>query len=198
MLACMGEGTVWISLTPVDTGRWLDFWLSYCFATSLRTVDKEVDTSTIYWSLLHVKLESCSLYSVSYRHDTFLGNKVTLVHFEGKKSEKGEDCTLKNMACISPCISPCISLNFHFFTTSVGVYFDLIACAGDLSKLGKKMLEVEACDVPVVSESFLKDAAGGGALLKIPSATISDWGAPRHSLPAEDFSLGDKSFKSKG
>lgn len=66
--------------------------------------------------------------------------------------------------------------------------------------MSKKMNEVEACDVPVVSEEFLNDAVKGGALLKIPTHTISDWGAPRHSLPADDTDYfgGGKSFKSTG
>lgn len=65
--------------------------------------------------------------------------------------------------------------------------------------MSKKMSEVEDCDVPVVSEKFLDDAAKGGALLKIPTHTISEWGAPRHSLPADDdYFGGGKSFKSTG
>ena len=60
------------------------------------------------------------------------------------------------------------------------------------------MEEVEECDVPVVSEDYLEDAAKGAALLKIPTTTISDWGAPRHSLPASDTDPGGKSFKSMG
>lgn len=61
-----------------------------------------------------------------------------------------------------------------------------------------KMEAVEECEVPVVSEDFLEEAKKGAALLKIPAATISDWGAPRHALPAEDFDCGGKSFKSSG
>ena len=65
--------------------------------------------------------------------------------------------------------------------------------------MSKKMCEVEDCDVPVVSEKYLDDAAKGGALLKIPTHTISEWGAPRHSLPADDdYFGGGKSFKSTG
>lgn len=63
--------------------------------------------------------------------------------------------------------------------------------------MGKKMQEVEECDVPVVTEDFLADAAKGAALLKIPTHTISSWGAPRHSLPTDEPEYG-KSFKSKG
>ena len=59
------------------------------------------------------------------------------------------------------------------------------------------MVEVEECEVPVVGEDYLTDAAKGGALLKIPSHTISTWGAPRHSLPVDKSELG-KSFKSMG
>ena len=51
--------------------------------------------------------------------------------------------------------------------------------------------------MPVVGEEYLQDAAKGGALLKIPSHTLSSWGAPRHSLPADEPGSG-KSFKSKG
>lgn len=62
--------------------------------------------------------------------------------------------------------------------------------------MSKKMADVEACDVPVVSEDYLEVASKGAALLNIPGSTISDWGAPRHALPAEDeeFFGGGKSF----
>ena len=62
------------------------------------------------------------------------------------------------------------------------------------------MCEIEKYEVPVVSEAFLDDAAKGAALLKIPKHTISEWGAPRHSLPADDTDYfgGGKSFKSTG
>ena len=63
--------------------------------------------------------------------------------------------------------------------------------------MAKKMCEVEECDVPVVDEEFLSDAAKGAALLKIPSHTISSWGAPRHSLPVDEPDY-PKSFKSMG
>ena len=66
--------------------------------------------------------------------------------------------------------------------------------------MNKKMQEVQDCDVPVVSEDFLDKVTKGGALIQIPSFTISDWGAPRHSLPQDDtdFYESEKSFKSKG
>lgn len=66
--------------------------------------------------------------------------------------------------------------------------------------MSAKMSEVEDSDVPVVSEDFLEDAAKGAALLKIPNYTISEWGAPRHSVPTDttDFGGGGKSFKSTG
>ena len=66
--------------------------------------------------------------------------------------------------------------------------------------MNKKMCEVEDCDVPVVDEEYLDDAAKGAALLKIPTHTISSWGAARHSLPADDTDYfgGGKSFKSTG
>ena len=66
--------------------------------------------------------------------------------------------------------------------------------------MSAKMAQVEDCDVPVVSEDFLEDAEKGAALLKIPNHTISEWGAPRHSLPSDttDFGGGGKSFKSTG
>lgn len=73
----------------------------------------------------------------------------------------------------------------------------LSLCAEEVDKMTKKMQEVEECDVPVVAEDFLVDAAKGAALLKIPSHTISSWGAPRHSLPTDEPDYG-KSFKSKG
>ena len=66
--------------------------------------------------------------------------------------------------------------------------------------MSKKMTEVEDAEVPVVSIDFLNDASKGAALLKIPTHTISEWGAPRHSLPADEtdyFGVG-KSFKSMG
>lgn len=44
-----------------------------------------------------------------------------------------------------------------------------LLCAAELDKMGKKMQEVEECDVPVVTEDFLTDAAKGAALLKIPT-----------------------------
>ena len=76
-------------------------------------------------------------------------------------------------------------------------------CAGEVEKMGKKMVEVEGSEVPVVAEAYLEDARKGGALLKIPSHTISSWGAPRHSLTssaAEDemTDCGGHSFKSTG
>ena len=65
--------------------------------------------------------------------------------------------------------------------------------------MSAKMREVESCDVPVVSEDFLEDAAKGAALLKIPNYTISKWGAPRHSLPTDTIDFGGgKSYKSTG
>ena len=70
----------------------------------------------------------------------------------------------------------------------------------EIEKMSVKMSEVEACDVPVVSEDFLDDAGKGAALLKIPNYTISSWGTPRHSVPTDtlDFGGGGKSFKSTG
>ena len=60
----------------------------------------------------------------------------------------------------------------------------------------KKMAKVKECDVPVVGMDFLDEAAKGAALLKIPGATISEWGAPRHSLPAEGtLAMEEESFK---
>ena len=72
--------------------------------------------------------------------------------------------------------------------------------AEELEKMSKKMQEVKECDVPVVSEDFLEEAAKGAALIKIPGSTISEWGAPRHALPVDDDDLweGGKSFKSTG
>ena len=65
--------------------------------------------------------------------------------------------------------------------------------------MSKKMEDVQECDVPVVSEEFLEEAGKGAALLKIPGCTISEWGAPRHSLPADGTDMdGGKSFKSFG
>ena len=65
--------------------------------------------------------------------------------------------------------------------------------------MNKKMVEVKECDVPVVGVDYLESAGEGAALLKIPGCTISEWGAPRHSLPVQDESeIGLKSFKSRG
>lgn len=64
--------------------------------------------------------------------------------------------------------------------------------------MGKKMVEVESCAVPVVDVQFLETASSGGALLKIPGSTISSWGAPRHSLPLDDFDKEERKFKSTG
>ncbi len=76
---------------------------------------------------------------------------------------------------------------------------DVSVIAEELEKMSKKMVEVKECDVPVVSEDFLEEARKGAALLKIPGSTISEWGAPRHSLPAEGTDVdGGKSFKSLG
>ena len=47
----------------------------------------------------------------------------------------------------------------------------------ELDKMSKKMCEVEECEVPVVKEDYLDDAAKGAALLKIPT-TQSANGAP--------------------
>ena len=67
--------------------------------------------------------------------------------------------------------------------------------------MGKKMAAVKKCDVPVVDEDYLDKAASGAALLKIPGSTISDWGAPRHSV-SQDSTVGsskeEKRFKSQG
>ena len=60
----------------------------------------------------------------------------------------------------------------------------VLVCSGEVEKMSVKMKEVESCDVPVVDEVFLENAETGGALLKIPSHTISGWGAPRHALPS--------------
>lgn len=68
-----------------------------------------------------------------------------------------------------------------------------------MKKKSKKMSEVEECEVPVVDEAYLEDAKKGGALLKIPSHTISSWGASRHSLTAEEMTdYGAGSSKSSG
>ena len=66
--------------------------------------------------------------------------------------------------------------------------------------MSKKMGEVVECEVPVVDEEYLDDAGIGAALLKIPTHTISSWGAPRHSLPStgEDMTDSGHSFKSAG
>ncbi len=64
--------------------------------------------------------------------------------------------------------------------------------------MSARMVDVSDLDIPVVSEDYLDDAAQGAALLKIPMYTISDWGAPRHSLPVDDIGPGGKSFKSHG
>ncbi len=45
----------------------------------------------------------------------------------------------------------------------------------------KRLWRVRDCDVPVVGEEFLKDAASGDALIKIPKHKISSWGEVRHS-----------------
>lgn len=45
----------------------------------------------------------------------------------------------------------------------------------------KRMQHVKDCDVPVVKEEYLKEAALGAALLKIPTFKISPWGTVRHS-----------------
>ena len=66
--------------------------------------------------------------------------------------------------------------------------------------MSKKMEEVKSHDIPVVSEDYLADAAKGGALLKIPSHTISSWGAPRYSVPSttDEHDGGPVLAKSKG
>ncbi|CAI8024368.1 Poly [ADP-ribose] polymerase 1 [Geodia barretti] len=74
-----------------------------------------------------------------------------------------------------------------------------LSSQGEVDKNSKKMSEVGECEVPVVDEAYLEDARKGGALLKIPSHTISSWGAPRHSLTAEEMTdCGTGSFKSSG
>lgn len=66
--------------------------------------------------------------------------------------------------------------------------------------MSKMMKEVKSHDIPVVSEDYLADAAKGGALLKIPSHTISSWGAPRYSVPSatDEPDSGPALAKSKG
>ena len=49
-----------------------------------------------------------------------------------------------------------------------------------------KMERVKHFDVPVVGVEFLQEVAKGGAMSKIPSHTISSWGAPRQSLAATE------------
>ncbi len=71
------------------------------------------------------------------------------------------------------------------------------ALAEELDKASKRMSEVEDLEVPVVTMDYLDDAANGGALLKIPTHTISSWGAPRHSLPVDEPNVA-KTFKSRG
>ena len=77
------------------------------------------------------------------------------------------------------------------------IYLCCLFSLEELDKASKRMVEVEECEVPVVGEDYLQDAVKGGALLKIPSHTISSWGAPRHSLPADEPDSG-RSFKSRG
>ena len=86
----------------------------------------------------------------------------------------------------------------HFCSNHVFVLSWQPSFADELKKMSKKMLEVKECDVPVVSEDFLDLAVKGGALLQIPAATISEWGASRHSLPAEEdgYLEEDRKFKS--
>lgn len=72
-----------------------------------------------------------------------------------------------------------------------------LCAAEEVKKMSQRMEEVEESDVPVVSEAYLEVASKGAALLSIPGSTISEWGATRHSLPAQHDKFG-KSFKSKG
>lgn len=67
----------------------------------------------------------------------------------------------------------------------------------EVEKSSQRMSEMEELEVPVVDIDYLDDAAKGGALLKIPTHTISSWGAPRHSLAVDEPDSGP-SFKSKG
>ena len=92
------------------------------------------------------------------------------------------------------------SINFSSRFATFTVFFFVNKHAEELEKMSKKMVEVENCEIPVVDEEFLDDAAKGAALLKIPTHTISGWGAPRHSLPADDTDYfgGGKSYKSTG
>ena len=68
---------------------------------------------------------------------------------------------------------------------------DTTLCISSKAELEKstftaKMGKVKHCDVPVVGVEFLEEAAKGGALSKIPSHTISSWGAPRQALAATE------------
>ena len=75
----------------------------------------------------------------------------------------------------------------------------LTVCLDEVDKMSKKMEEVKGLEIPVVGEAFLEDAGKGGALLKIPSHTISPWGAPRHSLSsATEDTDSASAFKSAG
>ena len=59
--------------------------------------------------------------------------------------------------------------------------------------MSKMMKEVKSHDIPVVGEDYLADVAKGGALLKIPTHTISSWDSPRESVPsASDGSDSEK------
>eukprot|EP00731_Ephydatia_muelleri_P028216 Em0019g1089a len=63
----------------------------------------------------------------------------------------------------------------------------------EVEKMSKMMKEVKSHDIPVVGEDYLADVAKGGALLKIPTHTISSWDSPRESVPsASDGSDSEK------
>ena len=74
-------------------------------------------------------------------------------------------------------------------------------CISNLAELdsgSKKMLDAESKNVPVVDVRFLSDAAKGEALSKIPTHTISSWGAARDAVPVREKSETKKSLKKGG
>lgn len=52
----------------------------------------------------------------------------------------------------------------------------MFSCAGEVQKMSDRMQAAEAADIPIVSETFVEDAAAGCAELKLSNHKLATWG----------------------
>ena len=81
-------------------------------------------------------------------------------------------------------------------TVSDGIKGSTTICISNKDEVSKgnncsKMAKLKMFDIPVVGEGFLKDAAKGDAMSKIPAHTISPWGKDPSKKEKDDL---DKQF----